>query len=273
MTTEPNTPKKPRRRFQQYSLWTLLVALTVFGVWLGVVVHQANEQRKVVAWVREMGGSVEYDYQFDEDGFRIDDAKPSGPKWLAPLMGIDCFQEVSRVNLHNMQVSDVTPLAGLIHLEQLALSGSQFSDLTPLAELKNLEWLELDGTQVSDLTHLAKLTRLEMLDLTNTQVRDLTPLAKLTSLDTLWLNSTQVRDLTPLAELKNLEWLSLANSQVRDLTPLANLTRLRRFHLKDTPVSEWQVEELRQALPNCEIDWSQTPRPMMGVGDLGGGFF
>ena len=43
MTTEPDKPK-PNRRWLQYSLRTFFVLLTVFGVWLGVVVHRANEQ-------------------------------------------------------------------------------------------------------------------------------------------------------------------------------------------------------------------------------------
>ena len=85
MTTETDNPK-PRRRWLQYSLRTFFVLLTVFCVWLGWTVHRANEQRKAVAWVREMGWSVEYD-----------DAEPPSPKWLVELLGVDYFQEVSFV--------------------------------------------------------------------------------------------------------------------------------------------------------------------------------
>ena len=166
MTTEPNKPKR-RRRWLQFSLRTFFVLLTVFCVWLGWTVHQARNQKEAVEWVREMGGSVDYDFErVDEHSFFA--AEPPGPQWLRDLLGVDFFQEVTVVRL----------------------AYTKASDLTPLAKLTSLQALYLDRAQVSDLT----------------------PLAKLTSLETLWLNETQA--------------------------------------------SEEQVEELRQALPNCDIQWS-----------------
>ena len=46
-------------------------------------------------------------------------------------------------------VSDLTPLAGLKELRELALAETKVSDLTPLAGLKKLGELSLYGTQVS----------------------------------------------------------------------------------------------------------------------------
>ena len=149
MTTEPTKPK-PRRPFWQFSLRTMLVLLTVFCMWLGWIAHRANEQRKAVAWVRETGGLVYYDYEIDEDGMYRRDPKPPGPKWLRQFLGADYFQEVTRLFLDNTEVSDLTPLAGM----------------------RNLEVLHLDGTQVSDLAPLAKLTSLQRLSLSNTQIRE-----------------------------------------------------------------------------------------------------
>ena len=105
MMPEPDKPE-PRRRFRQFSLRTMLVVLTVFCVWLGWTVHRANEQKKAVEWVREMGGSVWCEnYKFDAHGHFIADAEPPGPKWLVQLLGADYFQEVSIVWLVNTPVS------------------------------------------------------------------------------------------------------------------------------------------------------------------------
>ena len=60
-------------------------------------------------------------------------------------------------------------------------------------------------------------------------------------------------DLSPLAELKNLKLLRLIRAQVSDLSPLVELKNLETLGLHNTPVSEEQVQELRQALPNCNI--------------------
>ena len=63
---------KPKRRLLRFSLRAMLLVLTVFGVWLGVKVNRANNQRAVVAWLTENGGWVMYDWWFDKDGKRID---------------------------------------------------------------------------------------------------------------------------------------------------------------------------------------------------------
>ena len=147
MTTEPTKPK-PRRRWWQYSLRTFFVLLTVFCVWLGWTVHRANEQRKVVEWVKEMGGVVRYYYEF-ADGHFINDAKPPGPKWLRDFLGANYFQTVTVVDLYDTQVSDLTPLAGLKSLEFLGLQSTNVSVLSPLANVTSLQWLDLHNTPVS----------------------------------------------------------------------------------------------------------------------------
>ena len=170
MATEPNKPKKRRRRWWQYSLRTLFVLLTVFGVWLAWVVHRASEQRKAVEWVENMGGVVRYDYEFDDEGHLIDDGKSPGPKWLVELVGVDYFQEVIGVDLPYTQVNDLTPLVGLKSLRHLGLYNTPVRNVTPLAELMSLEFLVLNSTQVDDPTPLAKLTGLQELYLANTPV-------------------------------------------------------------------------------------------------------
>ncbi len=75
MTEQPDKPK-PRRRWLQFRLRTLLLLVLVLCGWLAWMRYEAREQREAVEWVREMGGSVTYDYEM---GNRINDAKPSGP--------------------------------------------------------------------------------------------------------------------------------------------------------------------------------------------------
>ena len=107
MTTELTKPK-PRRRWLQYSLRTFFVLLTVLCVWLGWLTYKANEQRKAVEWVREMGGTVFYNYGFDEDGHEAD---APGPKWLREMLGREFLDQVVSVGFSTTQVSDVTPMA------------------------------------------------------------------------------------------------------------------------------------------------------------------
>lgn len=154
-----------RRRWLRYNLCTLFVFLTLTCVWLSLLVHRVGKQRKAVAWVVEMGGTVYYDYE-------VEDEKPPGPGWLRNLIGVDYFSTVEAVRL-----TDIS-----------------FDDVTPLVKLKSLRFLDLSRTDVTDLTPLSKLTSLEMLILNSTGVSDVTPLSNLTDLDELFLNRTHVSE-------------------------------------------------------------------------------
>ena len=74
MTTNHTTPSKPRRRWFQFSLRTLMVLVTVLCVWLGLVSERARKQREAVAAIEALGGWVWYDYQNSGQ-------EPPGPKW------------------------------------------------------------------------------------------------------------------------------------------------------------------------------------------------
>jgi hypothetical protein len=68
--------KTRRRRYRQFSWYTFLVMLLLGCLWLGWEVNRANQQRQAVAWVLELGGTVTYDYQINEYGVVVPDAKP-----------------------------------------------------------------------------------------------------------------------------------------------------------------------------------------------------
>ncbi len=64
MTTD-STSNKPRRRFFQFSLRTLLVLLTLFCVVGGWKMNQLRRQWNAVEWVQENGGTAGYEFDFD----------------------------------------------------------------------------------------------------------------------------------------------------------------------------------------------------------------
>ena len=151
----PQPPKNPKgkRRWLRYSLRTFVVVLTVFGVWLGLLVHRVNMQKEAVQWVKDHGGGIAYDFEWDEvKKSLIDDAKPPGPDWLRKLIGIDYFADVVIVVCNNTKVVDIGSLRELPQLQWLGLSSTQVSDLSPLSRLTQLQWLSLSNTQVSDLS-------------------------------------------------------------------------------------------------------------------------
>ena len=240
MTSKADQPKKRKRRWLAYSMKTFLLLLTGFAIWLGLLVHRVNNQKEAVQWEREHGGSVRYDFQYDEyDEFYLKKgAEPPGPDWLRELIGIDYFADVLRVDFVGVEVNDLTPLASLNQLQHLDIAATQVTDLEPLRELTELQTLWLIKTSVSDLGPLRELTQLRGLFLRNTRVSDLGPLRELTQMRSLGLSNTPVSDLEPLRNLTQLQELDLRETQVSDLNPLSQLTQLQNIILWGTPVSD-----------------------------------
>jgi hypothetical protein len=104
MTTAPSTTPKPRRRWYQHSLRTLMVLMLVLGSgfgWLGMELKRAREQRKEVEAIEEMGGQV------------ADEPAPSGilrtaVAWLSQLLGEDLSS--FRKRLSKMELKEVEEL-------------------------------------------------------------------------------------------------------------------------------------------------------------------
>jgi hypothetical protein len=156
----------------------LILIVVVLGAGLGWIVRQAHVQRDAVAAIRNAGGWVSYNWEWDY-GKSFPGGRPWAPSWLVELTGVDFFG----------------------HVTAITLIGSSRTTNTTLAEvgrLNHLQKLWLDFTQVTDagLVHLQGLTNLSTLTLNGTQVTDagLVHLKGLTNLSDLWLNGTQVTD-------------------------------------------------------------------------------
>ena len=124
------------------------------------------------------------------------------------------------------QVSDISPLAGLINLRELWLGHNPVSDLSPLKGLKNLTRLEIHNTQISDLSLIAGLINLQRLGVSHTNVSDLSPIARLINLQRLDFHDDSISDISPLAQLINLKEFNTWGNPISDLSPIAQLAKL-----------------------------------------------
>ena len=261
---------KPKRRWFQFSLRTVLLLMSVFALWLGIKTHRVRQQedaiRKIAAW----GGTAHFGYQISTNfrGDRILDPKalPPGPSWLRRIIGESYLRDVVEVSLRDTQVGDseLEFVEQLPMLESLDLSNTPVTSrgLVHIEKLRNLQGLYLINTDVDDLglKHLARLTSLERLSLWNTQVGDagVKHLSGLTNLRALVLDGTAVTDegLKHLQGLTNLEeWLGLVDTQVTDagLHNLKRLTKLKELNLLNTAVTADGVLTLKRDLKNTSI--------------------
>ncbi len=242
---------KPKYRWYQYSLRTLMLLVTVAAVWLGIWTHRAREQKKVVASIVQLGGNVFYDYQRENPVYynvHNPKALPLTPQWLRSILDDDYFHDVVYVCLRDTKATD--------------------DDLEMLKKLPRLENLDLIDTAVTGagLAHLKRHNDMKSLGLCNTHVDDagLLHIAHLTELRQLMLDGTRVTGvgMRHLQGLTNLdEWLGLCDIDItdEDLKPLANLKKLRSLNLKGTKVTSAGVMDLQQALPRTDISYDRKP--------------
>jgi hypothetical protein len=270
MTEDTRPNPRAKRRWYQFRLRALLLLMAAFALWLGIKVHRVRQQEEAIQAVLDLGGTVYYDYQLEQDSYgrtTIDrEAPPSGPAWLRAVVGEEYFREVTDVSLRDTKASDaeLELLAKLPGLQSLDLANSPVSSdgLVHLRGLRKLRALSLCNTDVDDsgMKHIGRLTGLQRLSLWNTKVGDdgLEQLSGLTDMRNLVLDGTDVSDeglkhLQGMADLE--EWLGLTDTQVTDagLHNLKHLSKLEQLNLLKTQVTPAGVKALKKHLPNTSI--------------------
>jgi Leucine-rich repeat (LRR) protein len=101
------------------------------------------------------------------------------------------------------------------------------------------------------MVHLRKLM------LYNNRIKTIPPeIGKLKHLEWLWLGGNRLTSLPPeFGNLTNLTHLWIGRNPFTKLPPeLANLKKLQVLSLEGTGISAAEIESLKKALPNCEIN-------------------
>ncbi len=252
------TTAQPRRRFFRYSLRTLFLVVTVFCIWLGIIANRARDQKHAVEVILEAGGHVMYEHQIIVLGMHHSrmlspgtpsySTEPPGPEWLRQVIGDEYFFRVHSVSLRESEVNSevmgatLAMIGRLNDLRSVDLSDLQITDagMVHLRELNNLRWLFLDDTNVNDakLEHVKRLIKLEWLHLDSTEITD--------------------AGLVNLKGLVGLIGLSLSYTQITfaGMEHLYALTNLEEIHLYGTQITNEDAKIFQQALPNCEIRYT-----------------
>ncbi len=144
------------------------------------------------------------------------------------------------------------------------LSGED-ADLVPLRELKHLEFVGIDYTHPTPagITALARLPKLERVSCGAQPLSDeqVTALGRLNNVTSLFLAGAQLKpaQCAILAKsMPQIRSLNLMNNPLLDdaaLAPLGEMRNLKVVQLQGTKVTAAGIAKLRQALPNCEIQW------------------
>ncbi len=171
-----------------------------------------------LTWLEELNLNTSGHYMDIKDNFRINFLTPNKGnenKIYVISQNIKLLKNLKRLFINRMPfLSDLSPLKGLINLEQLDISSTQVSDLTPLKALSNLQILYVNHTNIFDLDPLSNCLKLQLLDAQYTEVYSLKPLELLIDLRLLYLGNTNVTDLSPIKNHKKIKWFSIEKTKI-----------------------------------------------------------
>jgi hypothetical protein len=210
-TRERSTSAPPGCRWLRFSLRTLLVLVTVFGVWLGVKVDQARRQKRAVENLSALGARFWFEHQRTSDGGFDGRIELHVPAWARELCGDDFFQNVRGIYVRRRPGENVDQPRQITD-----------EDLKCLADLPQLEILQIVSAPISDagLAHVVYPERLTNVSLSNTNIGDgfLRQLRAAKRLESLWLDNTRVTDdgLAELHGITSLRRLSLSGTETGD---------------------------------------------------------
>jgi hypothetical protein len=259
---------RPKRRWAQFSLGTLLAMVTVLGVWLGLVSRAAHRQQSAVAAISRSGGNCVYDYHIgvydDHIGEMNAPAQPPGPKWLVDWIGVDYFASVVRVVFrgHEWPAEGLAQIKQLDSLQALAVccetspdNVEVFRSLPGVSELSFMYVTQCDAL----LAAVATMPDVERLTLVNCEASraGLQSLGQMKRLERLELTYIEVGEeaLAEIARLPRLTRLEIYGSEITDagLLQLQRMPALEQLKLMRTGFSATGLAELQKALPHCKI--------------------
>jgi hypothetical protein len=213
------TPPRRRRRWFSLSLRTLMILVLVVGGFMGWKARRASLQRRAVARIQYLRGSVTYDWGFNSPVT----SEPHGPAWLRKILGDEYFQEVVAVTLP-VRARGTPPI-----MPSLDPDGSKVREI---AEENRLDIEAEKALRNDDLACLEGLDQIEFLTLGIGTVLKSDGLARLGRLSCLKfltiaepLTDEGVAQISGLTELKSL----YASFKLSDPSALALVERLPRL--------------------------------------------
>ena len=174
--------------------------------------------------------------------------------------------DVTKLDLSDCSITNLSALSVCTSLEELRLSGNYIRDIGPLLDIPKLRVLDLSNNMISDIRPLMSMTTLEHLNLAGNKISSITALSQLKQLKELVLNGNDIDGTQNLAKLSALKILGLKDTGISDadLERLYNLKKLTVLALENNPdITESGVNQLKKKLPQCKVTHSEFEKKIV----------
>jgi len=117
----------------------------------------------------------------------------------------------------------------------------------------NADTVDASNQSITDLTAAKGFTNVKTLILSDNMISDVTPLFGLITVRTLNISNNNVTDVTPLIGMTRLESLNIEGNDIEDISSITTMSWLKELYLSADNFTQEQINEIHEALPNCEI--------------------
>jgi Leucine-rich repeat (LRR) protein len=233
----------------------LVSPLTIVGYTIGGVIEEAKFADPAMELaMREILGADPEDVVMTDELWEITEfTVPADAQSLADLSFLPYLEKLT---LRDHKLDSLSPLAPLVNLKEVDLSGSRFpaADLKYLATFQDLEKLSLSGCGLSTIADLAGAKKLVYLDLSSNTLRNLEALIPMTHLQELYLQHNAVTSLDVLSNLSELTKLDISYNAVSNIAPLAGCTALTWLNAGNNALSSLKGIDAFSSLTHLYLD-------------------
>ena len=162
------------------------------------------------------------------------------PEGVGAYDDIALMPNLTKLTFQSQQISSLSCITSLAHLEELDLTGCRFSatELVHPAALPSLKNLILADCALSTIADLSGAVALYQLDVSNNTLRNLDVLSSMITLRKIDLRHNAVNDLTALGSLTELESLDVSFNALTSLDPLSGCAKLNWLDAGNNQISQ-----------------------------------
>ena len=175
--------------------------------------------------------------------------------------GLNKLKKLKSISIAKTKITEIKcDLSKLGSLEHFDISRNNLNNLpNEIKNIPNLKWLSLNGNSFTNLSFIDKrLVNLETLYLYTNEISELGIETKyLSNLKELSIFDNQIESIPEnIGDLINLQKLEIWNNPIKSISSnISKLTNLRTLRIDDDYLTEKDKENLKNWLPNCEINY------------------
>ena len=173
---------------------------------------------------------------------------------LTPLAELE---NLTNLNLADMELEDISPISGMSKLSHLDVSGNNLKNLDAVSALIYLEVFSAANNPLESTDGISNCTILTHLDLSSTGISDISVIEKsAATLKQLYLDNNEISFITSISKLTSLTELSLDNNKIYSIDPLKEISTLSKLSLKSNQIINLSAISKNTNLSNLDVSFN-----------------